>query len=108
MIAMRNKLIMPKIIINKINNAPVGKHNHISDENFLEDELLKGIEIEMEHTDDPEIAKAIAKDHLAGEFSDYYTRLIKMEEEAKAEFEDNETISDEELDNLERLMKTYV
>ncbi len=107
MIAMRNKLIMPKIIINKINNAPVGKHAHVSDENFLEDELLKGIEIEHEHTDDPEIAKEIAKDHLS-EIFDYYTRLIKMEEEAKAEFEDDETISDEELDNLERLMKTYV
>ncbi len=97
MIAMRNKLIMPNITINKINTAPIGKHNHISDENFLEDELLKGIEIEMEHTDDPEVAKAIAKDHLAGEFFDYYTRLIKMEEEAMNHLDlDEEDEEDEE------------
>jgi hypothetical protein len=40
-----------------------------------------GIEIELEHTDDREIAKKIALDHLA-EIPDYYTRLKKMEDEA--------------------------
>ena len=36
----------------------------------------------MEHTDDPEVAKSIAKDHLT-EISDYYDRLERMESEAK-------------------------
>lgn len=45
-------------------------------------ELQMGIKVEMEHTPDPTIAKKIALDHLA-EISDYYTRLDKMENEAK-------------------------
>ena len=45
-------------------------------------ELKMGIEIEYEHTTNPMIAERIAKDHLS-EFSDYYTRLNKMEKEAK-------------------------
>lgn len=40
-------------------------------------ELKKGIEIEMEHTDDPEIAKKIAQDHLA-EDPQYYSKLNKI------------------------------
>lgn len=47
-------------------------------------ELEKGIEVELEHTDDKEEAKKIALDHLA-EFDDYYTRLIKMETDAEKE-----------------------
>jgi hypothetical protein len=102
MIAMRNKLIMPKIIINKINNAPVGKHNHISDDEFDPFELEKGINIEFEHTDDYNIAKAIAKDHLA-ECDSYYTRLERMEKECEKdeslEKEAELTIPDDELDD---------
>jgi hypothetical protein len=45
-------------------------------------QIEMGIEIEMEHTNNPKIAKKIAMDHLS-EISDYYTRLSKMEEEAK-------------------------
>jgi len=39
-----------------------------------------GIKVEMEHTDDPALAKIIAKAHLS-ELKDYYTRLHKMESE---------------------------
>lgn len=46
-------------------------------------ELRMGIEVEMEHTDDKDIAERIARDHLA-EFKNYYTALKKMEEELKA------------------------
>ena len=46
-------------------------------------ELAAGTEIELEHTTDENTARRIALDHLS-EFSDYYTRLKKMEEEAKA------------------------
>lgn len=45
-------------------------------------ELEMGIKVEYEHTDNADIAKRIALDHLA-EFPDYYTRLAKMEEEGK-------------------------
>ena len=62
---------------------PIGKHNDVPGNQFDADELAKGIQIEMEHTDDEILALAIAKDHLS-EIKDYYTRLIKMEAEAKA------------------------
>ena len=65
-------------------DVSIGKHNDTPDDQFDADELAKGIKVEMEHTDDEETAKAIAKDHLA-EIKDYYTRLLKMEAEAKGE-----------------------
>ncbi len=43
------------------------------------DELLMGIEVEMEHTNNELIAKKIAMDHLT-EIDDYYTRLEEIEE----------------------------
>lgn len=46
------------------------------------EQLAMGIEVEKEHTDNEWLARKIALDHLA-EISDYYTRLKKMEEEAK-------------------------
>lgn len=47
-------------------------------------QLDMGIKIEMEHTNDPDVAKQIALDHLT-EIPDYYTRLERLEEEAKRE-----------------------
>lgn len=44
----------------------------------IESELKKGIKVEMEHTNDPSIAREIAKDHLM-EDPDYYDKLEKME-----------------------------
>jgi len=61
----------------------VGKHNDIPDEKFNTKELKMGISVEKEHTDDPTIAKAIAKDHLY-ECANYYTRLAKMEKDCKS------------------------
>ena len=55
----------------------VGKHRHIPDTKFDSHQLEIGTEVELEHTDDRNIAKEIAKDHLA-ECSTYYTRLEKM------------------------------
>ena len=68
--------------------------NEFINESNIEDELKIGIEIEREHTDDESIARQIALDHLA-EFPDYYTRLQKMEKEAKSEIEISETIKHE-------------
>ena len=65
------------------NSSPsVGKHNHIPDEKFNAKEFKMGIKVELEHTDDPIIAKAITKDHLS-ECANYYTRLAKMEKDCK-------------------------
>jgi hypothetical protein len=58
------------------------KKSDAPDDQFDAEQLAMGIEVEKEHTDDPEIAKAIAKAHLS-EIKDYYTRLAKMESEAK-------------------------
>jgi hypothetical protein len=64
----------------------IGKHDDVPDSEFDAEELAKGIKVEMEHTDDLEIAKSIAKDHLS-EAKNYYTRLLKMEAEAKTKDE---------------------
>jgi hypothetical protein len=65
-----------------IESSYIGKHNDVPDDQFDVTELTKGIEIESEHTDDPNEAKNIAKDHLS-EIPDYYSRLEAMEAEAK-------------------------
>jgi len=49
---------------------------------FCPVQIAKGIQVEMEHTDDPHKALEIAMDHLT-EISDYYDRLEAMEAEAK-------------------------
>jgi len=56
-----------------------GKHNDTPDSDYDAKELAIGIKIEKEHTDDPEIAKKIAKDHIA-EKKNYYTLLKKYVE----------------------------
>lgn len=52
----------------------------------IEGQIVKGMSVETEHTDNPEEAKKIAMDHLV-EMPDYYDRLIKMESE-KTSLED--------------------
>jgi len=47
-------------------------------------EWQQGIQVELEHTPNAEIAAQIARDHLV-ELPDYYSRLKKMEEDAKKE-----------------------
>jgi len=47
-------------------------------------QLKMGIKVEMEHTTNPIVSAKIALDHLT-EIPDYYTRLAKMEEDAKKE-----------------------
>lgn len=72
------------ILSDFLKSGSVGKHQTASDKDFDPNELAMGIEIEKEHSDDPVIRKAIAKDHLSEPgMEDYYTRLKKMEKEAK-------------------------
>ncbi len=48
--------------------------------------LAEGVEVEKEHTPNPEIAKEIAKDHIE-EFRNYYPALEEMEKKLKAKKE---------------------
>ena len=64
----------------------IGRHLHMADDEFDSYQLEIGTKVEMEHTDDVDIAKEIAKDHLS-EIPDYYTRLTDMEEEYESEEE---------------------
>ncbi len=58
----------------------------ISSKGVDANELKMGIGVEKEHTTDPDTAERIATDHLS-EIPDYYTRLKKMEDEAKVKTE---------------------
>jgi|GEM_PF-4027554 len=53
----------------------------------IQDQIEKGIKVEFEHTNDKEIARKIAMDHMAEGMLDYYDRLKKMEDEAKIKTE---------------------
>lgn len=46
---------------------------------FSEEQLAKGIEVELEHTDDESAAREIAMDHLA-EDPEYYIKLEQIDE----------------------------
>jgi hypothetical protein len=80
-------------IVNKIDEGPInftksfmqaGKaaEKQIDETMVDQEQLNMGIHVELEHTDNRDIAKKIALDHLS-EIPDYYTRLAKMESEAK-------------------------
>jgi len=49
---------------------------------FDPEQLAAGIKVEMEHTDDPDVAREIAMDHLV-EDSSYYRKLSVMESKAQ-------------------------
>lgn len=72
--------------------------------NFDPEELAMGIEVEKEHTVDKELSEEIAKDHLK-EIPDYYTRLEKMEDEAKAELGEGVTDTDSLFASLKATIK---
>jgi len=79
----RHYLAAKRIKTSKTKCKPKLKHGIDLDSQFNSKELKMGVKVEKEHTDDATIAKQIAKAHLA-EFPDYYTRLQRMEDEAKA------------------------
>ncbi|MGD9678157.1 MAG: DUF5661 family protein [Vulcanibacillus sp.] len=63
-------------------------------EHYIINQLITGMNIELEHTDDNYIALNIAADHII-EIPDYYTRLIAMEHHADSEQPLTESITDE-------------
>lgn len=60
--------------------VPGGLADGRGDSSFPEDALAAGQKVEMEHTNDPAIAKEVAKDHLT-ESDEYYHELAEMEED---------------------------
>ena len=60
----------------KINYLGGGKGDLLSTDKVDPTQLSIGVQVEMEHTNDPKIAQEIALDHLA-EDPEYYTKLIK-------------------------------
>ena len=63
------------------------KEKGITEKDVDAKELEMGTKVEYEHTDDADISKRIALDHLA-ELPDYYTRLARMEAEGKKAMKD--------------------
>lgn len=62
---------------------------------FDAQQILKGMEVEMEHTNDPKIALEIAMDHLQ-EIPDYYDHLDQMEKEASSEEDGSDDFSEDD------------
>ena len=73
-----------KSIMENEDLLPGGLADDVADSEFNPDQLKMGIESELEHTSNREMAKEIAKDHLK-EDPKYYTKLKKMEESVNEE-----------------------
>lgn len=67
----------PSIEISEnLNEMEGGKGENLDPDDVCPDQLEVGIAVEMEHTNDPDISKQIALDHLS-EIDDYYTKLVQ-------------------------------
>lgn len=84
-----------KLIEDKL---PGGKGDNANPADFDQEEIKMGIEVEMEHTNDREIAMEIVLDHLS-EDPHYYTNLKNAHVEAKLG-EDGAQIAKEILSQL--------
>ena len=65
-------------------------------------QIQKGINVEMEHTDDKEKATEIATDHVS-EFPDYYNRLESMENKASKQWNSSDVT-----ENTKTLIKRLI
>lgn len=63
---------------NKQDKLPGGAGDNAMDSAFNPEALAEGIKHEMEHTNDEQLAKEIAKDHLT-EDPNYYSKLKQMQ-----------------------------
>lgn len=89
---------------NATNILKGGRGDDLTEDDVDPKELAMGMKVEMEHTDDEDVAKEIALDHLA-EDPEYYTKLktihknnpkIEEEEEEEEEEEDEEEEEEDE------------
>lgn len=81
-----NEEEVPALDVNDVDNDGDHLEGGLGDDasvmEFDPEQILKGMEVEMEHTKDPKIALEITLDHLA-EDEAYYTRLDYMEKNAE-------------------------
>jgi hypothetical protein len=70
----------------KMSAESIAKKHKISIKD-INAQIKKGVKVEMEHVDTEDLAREIALDHLF-EIPDYYTRLEKMEKEAKKDMKE--------------------
>ena len=77
---------------------------HGLDVSFIEKQLKIGEPIEHEHTKDHDLAMNIALQHL-DEIPDYYTRLKKMESDAKKQVKEHCGCEDDAVNELESQLK---
>jgi len=73
---------------------PGGKGDNKTPSDFDKAELQKGQKVELEHTDDYDIALEIAADHLE-ESGSYYEELDKMEKKLKDKEADDENMGNQ-------------
>lgn len=79
-----NKLNESQLLLKAHKTVQQIAKKHRLDVSFVKNQLKMGIPIEHEHTKDQDLAIDIALQHL-DEIPDYYTRLKKMESDAKKE-----------------------
>lgn len=89
---------MPKIKSHKTVEQIAKKHR--LDVSFIQKQLDMGEPIEHEHTKDHQLAMNIALQHL-DEIPDYYTRLKKMEADAKKEHKKFKDIKEEDESDMD-------
>jgi predicted AAA+ superfamily ATPase/ribosomal protein L37AE/L43A len=92
---------------NKIDNGIPGgmaEHKKLTEDQVDPKQLAKGIEIEMEHTDDKNVAKEIALDHLSENPKYYLPYLEDAENKAKDKGDvDEKFVEDYNKEQKERL-----
>lgn len=93
-------ILKPNLTVHEI----AEKHN--VDVDYVLDQLIKGSEHELEHTERNDIAKRIALHHIA-ETPDYYEKLDEMDLEDGAEIEEI-ILEDNTLDNIEVDIQEYL
>jgi hypothetical protein len=71
-------LFIKSSLVNDKDQIPGGLADHKSVSDFNQRDLVHGIKVELEHTNDPNIAMEIAKDHLT-EDPLYYKKLARVE-----------------------------
>ena len=70
--------VLTRYLATTNDRIPGGLADKKKPSDFDPKQLAKGIKVEMEHTDDPGMAREIAMDHLAEDDS-YYDKLEVME-----------------------------
>ena len=93
-------ILKPTLSISEI----AEKHN--VDVDYVLEQLIKGSEHELEHTERNDIAKRIALHHIS-ETPDYYEKLDEMDLEEGAEIEEI-ILEDNTLDNIEVDIQEYL